>query len=295
MVKVEPECASCIIGRAVYAARVVGAGAEEVFEIIKRTSQLLEDRFNPGEVPARIGTYRDRIVKFVTKNPDPFKEVKSLSNEAALKVSKEIVENLGPGGDRVVSMIRMAVAANSIEFGVESHKFDTTNLGKLRSELLAIMSRPLALDHTEKIKQKLFSSNSVLYLCDNAGEIVFDYFLMKEIKLVFGCEVTAVVRGGPVINDATIEDAEKIGLTSLVRTITTGSDAVGVLPEESPNILDEMKKADLVISKGMGNYETITEYLDLVKPVAFLLMAKCLPVAKSVGVDRGDTVALLVE
>ncbi|RLG69945.1 MAG: hypothetical protein DRO11_06945 [Methanobacteriota archaeon] len=293
--RVEPECASCILGRAVYAARVAGASVEEVFEIIKKTSQLLASRFGPEEVPARIGTYRDRIVKAVTKNPDPFREMKLLSNEAALSVSKGMVENLGVCSDKLVFMIRMAVAANSIEFGVESHRFGMENLGRLRSELLDILHRPLGLDHTEKIREKLLSSKSVLYLCDNAGEIVFDYFLIDEIKRGFGCQVTAVVRGGPVINDATMEDAEKVGLTSLVRTITTGSDAVGVLPEESPNLLQEMEKADLVIAKGMGNYETITEYVDMVKPVVFLLMAKCSPVARSVGVGRGDTIALLVE
>ena len=148
-------------------------------------------------------------------------------------------------------------------------------------------SGSLQIDNTLKLMSRVSESKRILYLLDNAGEIVFDKFLMQMIKEKYSVKIFAAVKSAPVLNDATLEDAEQIGLGEVAEVITTGNDHIGInLDESSEEFLQRLYEADLIIAKGQGNYESITEFEHLLsKPIVYVLRAKCILVAESLGVQ----------
>jgi len=144
-------------------------------------------------------------------------------------------------------------------------------------------------DHYGYFKKELQKASKVMILGDNAGEIVFDKVLVKELQNL-GKEVVYVVKGGPILNDATMEDAREVSLTSLCKVISNGNDRVGtVLKYASEEFLNEWKLSYIVISKGQANFESLSDIKD--KSIYFLLTAKCNPVVKETGAKKvGDLV-----
>ena len=137
-------------------------------------------------------------------------------------------------------------------------------------------------DMLERLRRRVQETKSILYLADNAGEIVFDRLLIEQLPRD---RVTVAVKGGPVINDATREDAEAAGLIDLVEVIDNGSDAPGTILEQcSPSFQRRFAEADLVIAKGQGNYETLN---DVPREVFFLLKVKCPVIARDIACDLG--------
>jgi len=155
-------------------------------------------------------------------------------------------------------------------------------------------AKDLAVDDISKIYEVAQKAGKILYLTDNAGEIVFDTLLVEQLKNM-GLTVIVAVKGGPVINDATMEDAEISGMTKIAdKVITTGTDAVGLAPKEvSAEFMDFYESVDMVFAKGMGYAETLTEY-KLEKLHALLFRTKCEPVANFFAVPRNKNVAKLM-
>jgi uncharacterized protein with ATP-grasp and redox domains len=155
------------------------------------------------------------------------------------------------------------------------------------------VAQGIDIDDTDRIAA-LANGADVLYLVDNCGEIYFDELLIEELKSL-GARVTLVVRGEYILTDVTMEDVQRMGLDKKVdRVLTTGSNAVGVSLEEAPaELLNALRTADLIISKGMANYESLSDAG--FKPMAYLLRAKCEPVAASIGAKKGMNVAMLSE
>jgi uncharacterized protein with ATP-grasp and redox domains len=192
--------------------------------------------------------------------------------------------------DRFKMACSCAIVGNVIEFDIPSHKFMFNGLKRVFREA----GKDLVIDDTIKIYELARKARTVLYLTDNAGEIVFDTLLVEQMKNM-GLTVIAAVKGGPIINDALLEDAEVSGMSKVAdRVITTGVDAVGLaLNEVSAEFLDAYNSVDLVFAKGMGYAETLTEY-KLKKPHILLFRTKCNPVANSFGVAREKNVAKLM-
>jgi hypothetical protein len=254
---------------------------------------MLSKEFRPTAVPANLGTKRDRIIKRVTGNVDPYKWSKKVSNERALKIlpfTQRLVEEGSMQQDRFKIACLCAIVGNIIEFDIPGHRFMFSNLRRLLREA----RKDLEVDDTSKVYELTRSARTVLYLADNAGEIVFDTLLVEQMKNM-GLKVIAVVKGGPVINDALLEDAEVSGMSKIAdKVITTGVDAVGLaMNEVSTEFLDTYNSVDLVFAKGMGYAETLTEY-ELKKPHFLLFRTKCNPVANFFGVARERNVAKLM-
>jgi uncharacterized protein with ATP-grasp and redox domains len=293
-VKVELECFSCLIHRGYL--EIAEATRNPVLQF-KAASALLDcmsKEFKPGAVAAVLGTMRDRIVKQITGNVDVYRERKRLSNQKALEILpsvKELVEEQPSSRARFREACLAAIVGNVIEFDIPQHKVSFSDM----AQLFADAEKDLAIDDINMICQEVETSKEILFLTDNAGEIVFDKILVGELKRL-GRKVTVAVKGGPILNDATLEDARLASLHHVAdRIITTGADAVGMpLPEErSREFAEAYQSADLVIAKGMGYAETLTETA-LKQPHAFLLRTKCNPVASHFGVQRGKNVAKLV-
>jgi uncharacterized protein with ATP-grasp and redox domains len=255
--------------------------------------RVLNKEFRPTSVPADLGTKRDRLVKRITGNNDPYKRSKKVSNEKALKLlsyARKLVDEGYAQQDRFKRACLCAIVGNVMEFDIPSHRFTFDSLRRSFRDA----AKDLVIDDVGKIYELTKSAHTVLYLADNAGEIVFDTLLVEQLKNM-GLNVIVAVKGGPVINDATLADAEVSGMSKIADSvITTGTDAVGLsLKEVSAEFLKVYDSVDLVIAKGMGYAETLTEY-KLKKPHALLFRTKCDPVANFFGVGREKNVAKLM-
>lgn len=291
--KVEAECAACIINRAAAEIKLATTNPALRFRAMMELLHMLSKEFKPSAVPADLGTKRDRLIKRVTGNDDPYKRSKRLCNENALKLlpyARKLVEEGYTQQDRFKRACLCAMVGNMMEFDIPGHNF---TFGMLRKSLREA-AKDLVIDDIGRIYEVAEKSREVLYLTDNAGEIVFDTLLVEQLKNM-GLKVIVAVKGGPVINDATWEDAEVSGMTKIAdKVITTGTDAVGLAPKEvSTEFLSVYKSVDMVFAKGMGYAETLTEY-KLEKPHALLFRTKCEPVANFFGVHRNKNVAKLM-
>jgi uncharacterized protein with ATP-grasp and redox domains len=291
--KVEAECASCILARATAETYEATTNPALRFRAMKEIIKLLNREFRPTTVPADIGTKRDRLIKQLTGNSDPYKRNKKMSNEKAMKLlpyARKIVETGYTQQERFKKACLCAIVGNIMEFDIPGHKFSFKTLTKSFREA----AKDLVIDDVDRVYELAKKARSILYLADNAGEIVFDTLLVEQLKNM-GLKVTYVVKGGPVINDATLEDVDFSGMNKLADNIlTTGTDAVGLLQKEvSPEFLKVYDAAELLFAKGMGYAETLTEY-KLTKPHFLLLRTKCNPVANYFCAPRNKNIAKLM-
>jgi uncharacterized protein with ATP-grasp and redox domains len=291
--KVEAECASCLLARATAETYYATTNPALRFRAIKEIIKLLNREFRPTTVPADIGTKRDRLIKELTGNDDPYKRSKKISNEKALKMlpyARKIVEKGYNQHERFKKACLCAIVGNILEFDIPGHRFTFKTLTKSFREA----AKDLVVDDVENAYELAKKAKEVLYLADNAGEIVFDTLLVEQLKNM-GLRVIYTVKGGPVINDATMEDVEFSGMDKLAdKIITTGTDAVGLLQKEvSTEFLEVYDSAELVFAKGMGYAETLTEF-KLTKPHFLLLRTKCNPVANYFCASRNKNIAKLM-
>jgi uncharacterized protein with ATP-grasp and redox domains len=263
------------------------------FRCIAENVRLLNREFRPTAVPADLGTKRDRIVKKLTGNEDPYKRSKKNSNEKAVKLlpkAKEFVESANNQQERFKKACLCAIVGNTMEFDIPGHTFTSSSLAKNLREV----AKDLYINDIDKAYELAKKANTILFLADNAGEIVFDRLLVEQLKNM-GLNIMYVVKGGPILNDATLEDVEYSGMDKLADNIlTTGTDAVGLLKKEvSSEFLKAYDEAELIFAKGMGYAETLTE-CKLTKPHFLMLRTKCVPVANYFCAPREKNIAKLM-
>jgi uncharacterized protein with ATP-grasp and redox domains len=219
------------------------------------------------------------LLRNYTGNNDPYKLEKRNYNDIALGLLPDMKRLVKRSRDPFSTSLRLSIAGNIIDFAVN----DNFNL---HATLERVLRAPFAIDHSELLKSALDKARSVLYLGDNAGEIVFDKLFIETIGhpgLVYA------VRGAPVINDATIEDAEYVGMSEVARVVSNGFDAPStVLSESSDEFRELFREADLIISKGQGNLEGLIHLGD--KRMFFLLMVKCNVMAEFLKVEKDSFV-----
>jgi len=255
--------------------------------------RLLADEFKPAAVPAYLGTERDRLIKKITGNPDPYAKIKQRSNRKALEFSplaEKLISNESSPELRFRKACLCSIVGNVMEFDIPGHTFRYEDIGKL----VQTAEDDLTIDEVAEIFDEVKKAKRILYLTDNAGEIAFDRLLVDELKKL-GAYVIVAVKGGPIINDATMKDAKYVGMDRIAdAVITTGTDAVGLMPAQcSRKFLDAYSSVDLILAKGMGYVETLTE-VELAFPHALLLRTKCQPVANFLDVEKDKNVAKLM-
>jgi uncharacterized protein with ATP-grasp and redox domains len=292
-VKVELECAECIIHRGIAETKEATHYTELRFKTMRALFTFMAKEFKPTAVPACLGTERDRIIRRITRNPDPYAERKRLSNQKALEMlpmAERIIESSPKPEIRFRKALLCSIVGNVIEFDIPDHPFKFTELQKLIEQ----SEKDLALDEIPRIYELAKRAKSILYLTDNAGEIAFDALFVKELRRL-GARVTVAVKAKPIINDALLEDAMAVGMGKVADVVVTnGADTVGLnLKEASEEFLQLYRSADLIIAKGMGYAETLTE-IKRIRPHALLLRTKCSPVARFFGVEREKNVAKIL-
>ena len=256
-------------------------------------AKLLSREFKPTSNAAELGTKRDKIIRELTSNRDPYQRTKKQSNEKAkqlLPYAQHFVDEGYNQQDRFKKACLCAIVGNIMEFDIPGHNFALKDLRKTITDA----AKDLVIDDTDKACKLAQKTDKILYLADNAGEIVFDAILVEQLKNM-GLHVTYVVKSAPVINDATMEDVEFSGMDKIAdEVITTGADAVGLqIKLVSPEFLKVYDQAKLVFAKGMGYAETLTEYA-LKKPHLLMFRTKCTPVANYFCVPRHKNVAKLM-
>ncbi len=270
------DCYPCFFIQTLRTARMVTSDEKTILQILHEVSTTLPQiPFNV--TPPEIGREVYRIISRRTGVEDPYKEVKDRCIREALSLYPELKRLVESSEDRLMTAIRLAIAGNVIDFGTDS-SFD------LEQELETVFSQDFAVDNSQEFREALKQARNVLYLADNAGETVFDRLLIEEMDK----PVIYVVREKPIINDATREDALLSGLDKVSEITSSGCDTPGtILKFCSDEFLETYRSANLIISKGQGNYEALS---DEKRPLFFLLKAKCQVVARDLGVKNGSII-----
>ena len=277
--KAVKECYPCL-GRLVRQAAELATDDYTLrVKAIDRGLKLLGREFSTDKTSIAVATPLHRVVREVTGNADPYSRMK----EAEVDLARSLRTGWKPNPEgNIRHYLILSVLGNNIDFF------------KDMKQIKEGLAKPVefSIDDTSEWEKKLKNAKSILYLADNAGEVFFDIPLVKRLKDF--ASVTYVVKESPVQNDITRDDLEKFGLAGeLPRVITTGTDTPGVdMDMASEEFKAEFEAADLVLAKGMGYWETLSELPPQGK-VFYLLKAKCKPVADSLGVTLNSYVALL--
>ena len=278
------DCSLCLMRQALEAARFATPDTNIHERVIREVmTDVLEMGF--AVPPPVIGQKIHRTIRALTKNPDPYFSVKQKFNELMLSRLDHFRDLVKSSADPFETAVRLAIAGNTIDFAIRAN----LEAKDIDEAIDSALKQPINGD-IDALRQIIDKSKKILYLADNSGEIVCDRLLIEHL---LPKDIVACVRGLPIINDVTLEDAEQVGLTEIVPVISNGNDGIGTMLEQcSQEFMTVFHEADLIISKGLGNFETLICYnrTMLPLPVAFLFKAKCAFIANFSGTQLGDSV-----
>ena len=282
------ECIPCFCRQALDAARI--AGVDEIVQkkIIDEVSQLIPN-FALEITPPEMGRKIYNLVGKMSGVKDPFKEIKENSNKLALNLYPELKHEINNSENRLLAAVKLSIIGNIIDYGAKNSLNVVEEINHLfQGNFIINYENDSTTFRYNQFKESLKKAHTIMYLADNAGEVFFDRLLIEELVEVLGKQVNYVVRDKPVINDALIEDAIFCGINKVAKITSNGSDAPGtILKYCSPEFIELYQDAELIISKGQGNYESLSEED---KSIFFLLRAKCPVIAKDIGCNVGDMV-----
>lgn len=276
-IKATYDCIPCAVGSLITLFKKGLVTTEKQEQAMRALLEYLS-KIDYNQSPPKLGREMHRIIRQVLNNPDPYYEIKRQFNRLMLGHYPDLKKIVKEADDPFQMAVRFAIAGNVIDFG-PNKPFD------INQTLEQAESIVLAIDDSEALQHAISQSKMLLYLGDNAGEIVMDRIFLETIQHP---NVYFAVRGAPIINDALMEDAKLVGIDKIAHLITNGDDAPGtILETSSAGFRDIFEKADLIISKGQGNYEGLS---CVNKNIYFILMTKCDHVANHLGVKKGDFV-----
>jgi len=287
------DCIPCFFNQALRAARIAGANKKTQKKVVDKVAQALPE-FSLASCPSEMGRILYRIVREVTGVNDPYKKIKKDSNKLAALFYNTSIKKVNGSKDRLLTAVELAVAGNIIDYGARK----VLNMRKELEKTLALEHKIIRKENKAVFDYKEFKSfinraEKVLYLGDNAGEIIFDKILLKEIKRYGKAkQIIFAVREEPIINDALLKDAFDCGIDKVAKVISSGVDAPGtILSLCTKNFLKIFNEADLIISKGQGNFEALSGDKEAGRrPIFFLFVTKCAVSARHIGCGVGDIV-----
>lgn len=280
--KIQTNCVPCLLKRIVFESELSTDDKILRSKTLKKACTLLAELYNPKSSSANIATQVHKLAYETLGDKDPYKRLKEQANSAALKLVLRVEELIDVCEDPLRMSMLASIVGNMMDFGIAGASSSPDDLLKIFEETV---EQDIGYDDYEDLKKIISKSQNIVLFTDNCGEIVFDKILCREIKKFNpDLHLTLVVKGEPILSDATMEDAVEFGLDSVVDEIfTTGCFAVGVdfkkLPKKVLKLLDSV---DIIICKGMGNYEAFSE--TNYRPIAYLMRTKCSVIAESIGV-----------
>jgi len=266
------DCIPCLVRQALDSVRLV-TDDETVHEELLRTVLRAIGDMDLNQSPPTMGQRIHRLIRRLTGQSDPYQDIKTAHNHLALQIYPTLKARVDHSSHPLHTAMRLAIAGNVIDMAVNTRLSDRhVHDGIDRALTLPFEGNLHAFSRT------IAKAERILYLADNAGEIVLDRLLIEQMPTD---KLTVVVRGAPVINDATMTDAEAAGITDLVDVIGNGSDAPGTLLDNcSEAFRERFNTADVIIAKGNGNYETLSE---VDRDIFFALKVKCSVIARDLG------------
>lgn len=274
------DCIPCFFRQALDAARLA-TDDESIHEKVLREVLDLTRILDLNQSPPATSRHIHRRIRELVENPDPYHSLKQRHNQFALELYAQLKPMVQSSENPLEMAVRLAIAGNIIDLGVKTSLSDSD----IHRTIQQSLNEPFNRLAVEQFRSDINSANDILYLADNAGEIVFDRLLIEQLPTE---KITVVVKGVPIINDALMEDAEMAGLTKIVHVIDNGSDAPGtILTTCSDAFRSRFKQADCIIAKGQGNYETLS-HID--KNIYFILKAKCSVVASNLECPVGQMI-----
>jgi uncharacterized protein with ATP-grasp and redox domains len=270
------DCYPCFLRQALDAARMAGASEGQQKAVLDRVLDVLR-QVETSSTPPEIGDRVHRIVRQEVGDDDPYRAAKEVSTRQALALYPRMKALLAGADDPLEVAVRMSIAGNIIDLA-PAREYD------LWGAVERVLAQPFAIDDRAALRGALSRARRVLYLADNAGETVFDRLLIETLAL----PVSYAVKGGPILNDATRQDALAAGIDRAAEIVSTGSDAPGtILDRCSEGFRRLYDEAELIVAKGQANYETLS---DEGPDVFLLLQTKCPVIARDVGVPVGSIV-----
>lgn len=282
--KVLPECYVCAMRQALSACRLVSDDVDFHHRAMWAAADHLARTASRDITPPEAGEGLYRMIREMSGSPDPFAEQKREQNDVVLEILPWLRDTVAAADDPLLMAVRLAIAGNVVDPGAQA-SFD------LEESVIEATEGEGRLEHYPAFTDSLGRAGNVLLIADNCGEIVFDRVLIETMREAReGLDVTVAVRAGPIINDVTEKEARDVGIDSLARIISSGSEMPGTVLERTTDEFGEaFESADLVISKGQGNWETLE---DCEREAFFMFQAKC-PAVAAVNSCREGSLLLL--
>lgn len=275
------DCYPCLVRHALEAVRLTGMDEEGQERVIHGVLGCL-GALAPAHTPVRLAAEIHRLIRDITGIDDPYARVKEQANAMALAHLPELRRHCAAAPDPLNTAARIAIAGNIIDHGSLGEAYD------LSGALAECLGSPLDIDDFGRFRRDLHTAERIVYVADNTGEIAFDRLFLEEIRKVSSAEIAVVVRGSPILNDATIEDARHVGLAEHALVVASGPGAPGCELARAPQEVRALfTAADLILSKGQGNYEALSEEP---YPIYFLLKVKCPVIGRDIGSRKGAAV-----
>ena len=290
--KIQTECIPCLLKRIIFEAELSTTDKNLQTKTIQNACHLLSTLYNPNECSATLATKVHKIAYETLGDTDPYKELKQKSNTVAQSLLPKVEDLVSQSKDPLKTSMLCSIIGNIMDFGIDGSSIKPEMLLSLFEKLY---KEGLGYDDYPKVKQLLKSTRHLLFFADNCGEIVFDKILCRELKRFNpNLRLSLVVRGKPIISDATIVDAQELEFDHIVDDIfSTGCFAIGVNFNELPSDLAAaLQKADMILCKGMANYESFSE--KNFHPIVYLLRTKCTEIARSMGLPLNINVIKLL-
>jgi hypothetical protein len=291
--KIQTECLPCLLKRILFETELSTKEKKRQTKALRTACKLLAEHYNPEECSATIATKVHKGVYETLQDKDPYTELKHTSNLIATSLVPTIEGLIKTSPDPLKTSMICSIIGNIMDFGIDGSSVHPQMLEEVFDRLY---TEGLGYDDYQKLRNLLKNASHLVLFTDNCGEIVFDKILCRELKHFNPTlHITAVVKGEPILSDATAEDAKEIKLHEVIDELfTTGCFAVGVdfhkLPAE---VTSALKHADVIIAKGMANYESFSE--TIFRPIAYLLRTKCNTIARSMNLPRNISAIKLYE
>lgn len=301
---IEPICASCTFE---IACKTLNLSLEQTnlnkekkkeikFRAIKQILKILGEEFSEYSYPFRLSAKVYESIKNITRIIDPYKNIKELSNKTILNLEDFFWKEINKGNtfkEKLYFAILGSITGNLIDFGTAGHQINLEP-ENIKQKFHQIKTHGLKINQIDKLIEKLQKYKKVCYILDNAGEIVFDKMVMRLLK-ESGIKSTAIVKGGSITNDATLDDANMVKLEEFAeKIITTGSNSYGIDPElVDQKLFQWLINEPLIIAKGQANLETFMSLFEKIKlkNVFLILRVKCDVCARLIeNVNKGDNV-----
>ncbi|WP_296790162.1 DUF89 domain-containing protein [uncultured Methanobrevibacter sp.] len=279
--KISYECGPCFLRQAKEAMDLSTDDEMLKMEIMEEIFKFLNDNFKLGANSNSTGSKMHNMIKQKTCCRDPYYREKIEGNEIALKYLPDVKKILEED-DSLENYVKIAIIGNILDFG--AFTLDDDIEGVIKESL----EKDLVIKDIEEFEESLKTNDKVLYLVDNTGEIVFDKLLLSKIK-EYDLDITIAVKSEPILNDACMKEALEAGLDKYGEIVEIGAGTVGYVDSEiSEEFREIFNNHKFIISKGMGNYEGLTEINLDDKELFFLLCAKCNTISKDIGVNLHD-------